>query len=102
MSFYSFFREKLANWGGAKKRPDPEQLLSAIPAEALDVPDDMEPTFPLELQVEAVPLSFKASPESRNGGNSKLGQPLTKYLIRLAGQRSRPFQSRFSIFPTAR
>ncbi|HEU0081676.1 MAG TPA: hypothetical protein VFQ87_02295, partial [Bradyrhizobium sp.] len=72
MSFYSFFREKLANWGGAKKRPDPEQLLPAIPAEALDIPDDMEPTFPLELQVEAVPLSFKASPESRNAWKQQI------------------------------
>src|SRR3954464_11732380 len=71
MSFYDFFSEKLRAWIGVKKRPANEGLLPASLG-ALDIADDMEPTFPLELELEAVPLSLKASPESRNAWKQQI------------------------------
>jgi crossover junction endodeoxyribonuclease RusA len=72
MRFYDFFREKWAAWGSVKKGPHHERLMPAIPVETIDAVDDMEPTFPIELQLEAVPLSLGASPESRNAWKQQI------------------------------
>jgi len=72
MGFYDFFWGKWRIWVGAKRRPADEGLLSIIPIETLNIVDDLEPAFPLELLLEAVPLSFKASPASRDAWKEQI------------------------------
>jgi crossover junction endodeoxyribonuclease RusA len=80
MGFYDFFWGKWRTWVGAKKRPDDERLLPIIPIETLNIADDLEPTFPLELLLEAVPLSLKASSTSRDAWKEQIRMAVNKIL----------------------
>jgi crossover junction endodeoxyribonuclease RusA len=80
MGFYDFFREKWTAWVGAKKQSDDERLLPIIPIETLNIADEMEPTFPLEFQLEAVPLSLKASSTSRDAWKEQIRMAVNEIL----------------------
>jgi crossover junction endodeoxyribonuclease RusA len=79
MSLYDFFRKKWTTWFPVRKRAD-ERLLPAIPIASLDITDDMEPTFPLEFQLEAVPLSLKASSTSRDAWKEQIRAAISEIL----------------------
>jgi crossover junction endodeoxyribonuclease RusA len=80
MGFYDFFREKWTAWVGTTKRSDDERLLPTIPIETLNFADDMEPPFPLELQLEAVPLSLKASSASKDAWKEQIRMAINEIL----------------------
>ncbi|MEA2882320.1 MAG: crossover junction endodeoxyribonuclease RusA [Bradyrhizobium sp.] len=79
MDFYDFVREKWTAWVRTRKSPK-DEILPAAPIEALNVADDMEPAFPLELQLEAVPLSLRASPASREAWKEQIRMAINEIL----------------------
>jgi len=49
-----------------------KDVLDSNPIESLDIADDLEPRFPIEFKIEAVPLSLQASSSSREAWKAQI------------------------------
>jgi crossover junction endodeoxyribonuclease RusA len=71
---YEFFQKHRIAWALFWKRliGNADDQLEPDPFASLDVADDMEPRFPFEFQIEAVPLSLAASAKSREAWKDEI------------------------------
>jgi crossover junction endodeoxyribonuclease RusA len=71
MRLYRLFRKIHASWDLLRKRLD-ERPPGSPPEESFSIPQDLEPSFPIEFMIEAVPLSLQASASSREAWRQQI------------------------------